>query len=329
MCYPSPGPRCAAHTKADYLSAFEDLKKASEDGDYEAYEEARKATESAKESWMRTPEGMRWLRENGQGDLAEVYRVERDASIAALKSRETQYSITPDSGAPLDPDVLRTTSDPSILARGVRQVIETDQPGLKMALYSNPNLSDSDVSEIVMKAPGSISSTLAMRPDLSEGTVTQIAESCPNLGWAVACNPIANEEALDIVQRTSDDAQARAYVAIHANASHEILSRSIDDEDPSVRMQVARNQNAGFDLRARLMQDRDAGVRNQLAASTRTEGTILKALAKDPNEQVRYSVASNPITPVPVLHEMVSQANETNLYVPAQAKLNLMERGVE
>jgi hypothetical protein len=210
------------------------LQKASDDGDYDGYEKARVATEAAKEAWMKTPEGMKHLRENGRDDLADVYRAERDASIAALKDREA-YSDRVAKSATLDPNILRSTTDPAMIASAVRQVIATDQPGLKMALYANPNLADSHVADIVAKAPGSISSTLAMRPTLSEGTITQIAESCPNLGWAVACNPRANEEALDIVQRTSDDPQARAFVAIHANSSHETLSRSIADEDPTVR----------------------------------------------------------------------------------------------
>jgi hypothetical protein len=74
------------------------------------------------------------------------------------------------------------------------------------------------------------------------------------------------------------------------------------------------------------MNDGDAGVRNALAGSSRTDATILETLSQDPDEQVRYSVASNGNTSVPVLHAMANRASETNLYVPAQAKLNLMER---
>jgi len=92
MCYPSPGPRCSAHARAEYVAANKAFREAFENGSGDELETAHSAASAAKEAWLKTPEGIKHLRANGMGDLADIYAKERAASIAAMKA---QQSVAP------------------------------------------------------------------------------------------------------------------------------------------------------------------------------------------------------------------------------------------
>ena len=346
MCYPSPGPRCAGHTKAEFITAREALKDAIESGDYGQYEAARKATESAREAWMRTPEGMRWLRKNGDTELADQYKTERDASIAAMKAARgakedrgltvaenfgvylpseymAQYEA---SSEEFDNEELEYASDPAYIQRAVDRIVATDNAGMKNALYGNESLTSAHVDDIIKRAPASVTSALAVRSDLSEKTLNRMAQECPQVGWAIAGNPSAGSVALDTIQRTSGDSEARRAVAAHKNASEDTIVRSAVDPSASVRAAAASNPNARANrVLSYLSNDPDESVRVTVAGNVNTLPETMKSMAKDESHLVRFAVASSSVTDTRTLRDMVE--NDEDGPTRAQARLNLMGRG--
>jgi len=325
MCYPSPGPRCAGHTKAEFIAARESLREAIESGDYGRYETARKASDAAREAWMRTPEGMRWLRKNGDTELADQYNIERDASIAAMKAARSAKDEAV-STEEFDNEELEYSSDPAYIQRAVDRVIATDDAGMKNALYVNDSLTSAHVDQIVKNAPKSVTSALAVRSDLSEKTLNRMAQECPQVGWAIAGNPSAGATALDTIQRTSDDSEARRAVAAHRNASEDTIVRSAVDPSASVRAAAASNPNARTNqVLSYLSNDPDASVRVTVAGNVNTSPETMKSMAQDSNHLVRFAVASNNNAPSNVLRKMAEDDEDGP--TRAQALLNLMGRG--
>lgn len=74
MCYAYPGPRCSGHTRAAFIRATKDYGPASP--------EARVAFNA----WLKTPAGIKKLREMGDERLADAYAAARADSIRRYKT---------------------------------------------------------------------------------------------------------------------------------------------------------------------------------------------------------------------------------------------------
>lgn len=97
MCYPKPGPRCSSHARADYLAAQKHTQKVlaeiPEEGERGAweqagYEQARANEEAKRLEYLKTPEGIKRLRAQGDNTLAKLYEVERATQIRAYKKQK-------------------------------------------------------------------------------------------------------------------------------------------------------------------------------------------------------------------------------------------------
>lgn len=81
MCYAKPGPRCSGHTRKEYNSAVERHGADSP--------QAMKALDG----WLRTPEGIKQLRSEGQHDLAQRFERERADAIKAYHQQQRAEAL--------------------------------------------------------------------------------------------------------------------------------------------------------------------------------------------------------------------------------------------
>lgn len=326
MCYPSPGPRCSAHAKRDFRAANEKLKEAIESGSFHQYETARKASESAREAWLRTPEGMRYLRDHGDVALADYYKLERDDALAAMKAQNEAHTAAGENPSYelFDRNKLRSSDDPEYITRATRSMIEHDDVDMRIQLYGNPNFSEDHVNLLIDEAPQMVTRNLALKTSLSEETVMKMAERCPQVHTAVAIHANATAETLDLVQRTGN-LDARRIVVRRSIATQEMLARGAADEDASIREDVAQNQNLGADLQDILARDSNVYVRQALVGNQPTlKESTLAVLSKDVNQPVRSAVSRHANTSDVTLREMAR--NDIDQSVREAAKANLFER---
>lgn len=105
MCYAYPGPRCSGHTRAAFIQATKDYGPASP--------EARVAFDA----WLKTPAGIKKLREMGDDRLADAYAAARADSIRRYKIVKAGESGEVASQSPtvtVEPGaVAQADSDPS------------------------------------------------------------------------------------------------------------------------------------------------------------------------------------------------------------------------
>jgi len=260
MCYKAPGPRCSSHARATLQRAQGALAKiaakASPGDSPDEYEAARDKVDGAHAVWIRTPEGIQSLRDNGDNDLADFYTAERRALINSLPASVRDQRDT-DSG---DHDMEETPLEPS-----------------RTSPFAGMTLSDAQISQIVDKSPERVDYDLAKRTNLSEGTLDKMASNCPQVDPYVSYNPNSGWMALDTIARragrlgvnnpddsniTMDERNTLYSVASHPNAGAPTLESLYRSTHPEVRVAVARNPNTPAHYREALKNDPDSSVRN-------------------------------------------------------------------
>lgn len=259
MCYKAPGPRCSSHAKATLQRAQNALDKIAEKiapGDStDKYEAARDKVSEAHSVWIRTPEGIRHLRDHGDHELADFYAAERRALINSL------------------PASVREQRDAD---SGEHDTEETPPSPLRTSPYAGMLLSDSQISQIVDSQPEQVDYDLVMRKNLSEDTLDKMAFNCPQVGAYITYNPNASGIALDSIARriskrglnasddstiSMDDRTTLYNIATHRNTGRSTLENLYGSTHPQVRAAVARNPNTPDHYRSALASDSDADVR--------------------------------------------------------------------
>lgn len=260
MCYKAPGPRCSSHARATLQRAQSALAKiaakASPGDSPDEYEAARDKVDGAHAVWIRTPEGIQSLRDNGDNNLADFYAAERRALINSLPASVRDQRDT-ESG---DHDTEETPPEP-----------------LKISPFAGKPMSDAQAAWIVDHYPERVDSDLATRGDLSEGTLDKMAFNCPQVDVYVSFHPKASGIALDTIERrvsrrgidTPDDSnismdeRTTLYnIATHPNAGRTALGNLYNSTHPRVRTAVARHPNTPEYYRESLQSDSDADVRS-------------------------------------------------------------------
>ena len=222
MCYPSPGPRCSSHARADKLEWTMRLTKVMTEKpeDHDAYMRARKGYEDAHNAWLRTPEGMEALERQGHHELAAEYRADRKAQIASINA---------------SPDKSGECADQELADNNLRNLATT---------------SPTDVTKEMMTQYHNIT------PD----TLKALAKYCPQVQAEVSKHPLTPSSALrEITERalhydythgqrakgsdlSHEERETLANVANHRNADRHTMHMIANNAPLSVRNAINRSR---------------------------------------------------------------------------------------
>lgn len=303
MCYNSPGPRCAGHTR----TLFHETKAALIEATAK-FEEAKQALSEANDSQAEA----QLIRSEKLLKLAQANHDEATKNYEASKVDRAEKM-----------DAYRAAKDAYFeSAEGIqalRDAGRTDEAE-KYATIRAMKLEELKRVE-------------AAKADIANGAIKAVIEK----PVTKPAGSTVSAERYEQLARMADDewgvvSHCGAYgAATEKDCPADILGKLANSRLADVRYRVAMNENTEADVLAKLATDSDSSVREQVTHNKNTDASTLKALAGDETEDVRLGVARNENCPPSVLESLsedsaffVRRTVAKHPKLPASAMLKLM-----
>lgn len=292
MCYNSPGPRCAGHTRTLYRETKQALVEANAKLE-QAKQELSEANDTQAEAQLIHSEKLLKLAQANHDEATEKY----DASKAVRAEKMEAYRIARD-------NYLESAEG----IQALRDAGKTDEAEkyatireMKLAELKRVEAAKADIANGAIKAVIEMPVVKQEAPDLTGKSLNELE----SMTLQDDITPETLEAMLSVkMDYEWDENQIKQIVARHESASIKTLDHLSRENDSDVRGMVALNPSAHPDTLAGLVEDPSRYVRSYIAENPSTSAITLSRLAKDEESTVRQLTAGNSNTPDHVLSEL-------------------------